>query len=554
MAKNRKNGFILQAGILAAAGVITRIIGILYRSPLVAIIGDEGNGYYSAAYTIYTIILLISTNGIPSAVSKIVAAKLAKKEYRNAHKIFIGAFCYVIIAGGLASAACFFFADKIAGEKSADVLRIFTPTIFLSGVLGVYRGYFQAHGSMLQTSFSQVLEQIANALISIGAALLFISFAPAGDTSQRAVYGAMGSAAGTGAGVLTALLFMILAYRINKGMFLRRRQQDTTRSELTYRQVFKMIFTMVTPVILSTCIYNVSSFSNLQIYSEIGERLKGYTETQVTTYYGYYSGKANPITNIPIAFAAAMSIAIIPTISGSYEKGEKKETNRKIGDGIKTAMLISIPSAVGMAVLAKPVVYILYPQPESLEIVARLLQLMAASVIFYSLSTITNGVLQATGYVNKPMIHAAAALVLQTVLLAGLLLLTPMDIYAMALAAVFYSLCVSIFNGITIRRKLRYRQEMIKTFILPFVASLWMGAAAFFVYRGIDKIFLLLKLQQPGEMSWTLNCISLGISVVTAAVIYFILVIKLGAISKKELVAIPKGRILVKIAEKLHLC
>jgi stage V sporulation protein B len=249
-----------------------------------------------------------------------------------------------------------------------------------------------------------------------------------------------------------------------------------------------------------------------------------------------------------------MSIAIIPTISGSYEKGEKKETNRKIGDGIKTAMLISIPSAVGMAVLAKPVVYILYPQPESLEIVARLLQLMAASVIFYSLSTITNGVLQATGYVNKPMIHAAAALVLQTVLLTGLLLLTPMDIYAMALAAVFYSLCVSIFNGITIRRKLRYRQEMTKTFILPFVASLWMGAAAFLVYRGIDKIFLLLKLQQPGEMSWTLNCISLGISVVTAAVIYFILVIKLGAISKKELTAIPKGRILVKIAEKLHLC
>ena len=554
MTKNRKNGFILQAGILAAAGVITRIIGILYRSPLVAIIGDEGNGYYSAAYTIYTIILLISTNGIPSAVSKIVAAKLARKEYRNAHKIFMGAFCYVVIAGGLASAACFFFADKIAGESSAYVLRVFTPTIFLSGLLGVYRGYFQAHGSMLQTSFSQVLEQIANALISIGAALLFISFAPENDASSKAVYGAMGSALGTGAGVLTALLFMIIAYKINHGMFKKRRQQDHTVNELSYGQVFKMIFTMVTPVILSTCIYNVSSFSNLQIYSRISESIRSYTETQITTYYGYYSGKANPITNIPIAFAAAMSIAIIPTISGSYEKGEKRETNRKIGDGIKTAMLISIPAAVGMAVLAKPIVYILYPQPESLDIVARLLQLMSASVVFYSLSTITNGVLQATGHVNKPMFHAAAALVLQTLLLIGLLMFTSMDIYAMAIAAVFYSFCVSILNGITIQRKLHYRQEMIRTFILPVAASLWMGVTAFLVYQGINKVFTLLNLQQPGEMNWTLNCVGLVSSIFIAAVVYFILVIKLGAISKKELAAVPKGRTLVQIAEKLHLC
>ena len=286
MGKSGKNGFILQAGILAAAGVITRIIGILYRSPLVAIIGDEGNGYYSAAYTIYTIILLVSTNGIPSAVSKIVAGKLAKKEYKNAHKIFMGAFCYVTIAGGLASMACFLFADKIAGESSAMVLRVFTPTIFLSGLLGVFRGYFQAHGSMLQTSFSQVLEQIANALLSIGAALVFMSLAPSADSSSLAVYGAMGSTFGTGAGVLTALLFMMTAYRINYKMLKRRREKDRTGQVLSYGQVFKMILTMVTPVILSTCIYNVSSFSNLQIYSMIAEKLHGFTETQITTYYG----------------------------------------------------------------------------------------------------------------------------------------------------------------------------------------------------------------------------------------------------------------------------
>lgn len=543
----------MQAGILAAAGIIVRIIGILYRSPLVAIIGDEGNGYYSTAYTIYTIILLISTNGIPSAVSKIVAGLMAKKQYRNAHKILMGAFCYVVIAGGLGSACCFLFADKIVGESSALVLKVFTPTIFLSGLLGVFRGYFQAHGSMLQTSFSQIMEQIVNALVSIGAAMLFMSFVKDADTSTQAVYGAMGSAVGTGAGVLTALLFMLAVYSVNKKMFRKRRERDHSKEDLTYGQVFKMIFTMVTPVILSTCIYNMSSATNLEIYCEIVERMKGYTEAQATTFYGLYSGKANPITNIPIAFATAMSSAIIPTISGTFEKGDKEGCIKKVGDAIKTTMLISIPAAVGLAVLAKPVVFILYPQQGTLDMVARLLQVLAISVVFYGLSTLTNGVLQGTGYVNKPVTHAAIALVIQSLVLVALLVFTPLDIYALALAAVCYSLCMCIMNGFSIRRKLGYHQEVIRTFLIPGAAALWMGMAAFLVYQGMNLILVQLGMLEKGSMHWGLNCVCLVPSVLIAVIVYFALVIKFGAVSRQELNAMPKGRSLVRVAEKLHL-
>ena len=543
----------MQAGILAAAGIVVRIIGILYRSPLVAIIGDEGNGYYSTAYTIYTIILLISTNGIPSAVSKIVAGLMAKKQYRNAHKILMGAFCYVVIAGGLGSACCFLFADKIVGESSALVLKVFTPTIFLSGLLGVFRGYFQAHGSMLQTSFSQIMEQIVNALVSIGAAMLFMSFVKDADTSTQAVYGAMGSAVGTGAGVLTALLFMLAVYSVNKKMFRRRRERDRSKEDLTYGQVFKMIFTMVTPVILSTCIYNMSSATNLEIYCEIVEKLKGYTEAQATTYYGLYSGKANPITNIPIAFATAMSSAIIPTISGTFEKGDKAGCVKKVGDAIKTTMLISIPAAVGLAVLAKPVVFILYPQQATLDMVARLLQVLAISVVFYGLSTLTNGVLQGTGYVNKPVTHAAIALVIQSLVLVALLVFTPLDIYALAIAAVCYSLCMCIMNGFSIRRKLGYHQEVVRTFLIPGAAALWMGAAAFLVYQGMNLVLVQLGMLEKGSMHWGLNCVCLVPSVLIAVIVYFALVIKFGAVSRQELGAMPKGRNLVRVAEKLHL-
>lgn len=543
----------MQAGILAAAGIIVRIIGILYRSPLVAIIGDEGNGYYSTAYTIYTIILLISTNGIPSAVSKIVAGLMAKKQYRNAHKILMGAFCYVFVAGGLASLFCFFFADRIVGESSAMVLKVFTPTIFFSGLLGVFRGYFQAHGSMIQTSFSQIMEQIVNALVSIGAAMLLMSFVKSADASTQAVYGAMGSAMGTGAGVLTALLFMMAVYSVNSKMFRRRREKDRTKEELSYGQVFKMIFTMVTPVILSTCIYNMSSATNLEIYCSIVEKLKGYTEAQATTFYGLYSGKANPITNIPIAFATAMSSAIIPTISGSFEKGNKGETRKKVADAVKTTMLISIPAAVGLAVLAKPIVFVLYPQPNTLDMVAGLLQVLAVSVVFYGLSTLTNGVLQGTGYVNKPVIHASIALVIQTMVLVVLLVFTSFDIYALALAAVCYSFCMCIMNGLSIRKKLKYKQEMVRTFLLPAVAAVGMGAVAFFVYKGMNILFVFLGMLEKGALHWGLNCVSLVVSVFLAAIIYFALVIKLGAVSREELRVMPKGATLVRVAEKLHL-
>ena len=171
---SNKNGFIIQAGILAAAGIICRIIGLLYRSPLAAVIGDEGNGYYQAAYNIYTMILLISSYSIPSAISKVIAQKLATHEYRNAHRVFTCAIYYVLIVGGLASLVLFFGAGFLTRGPAVRVVRVFAPTVFLYGLLGVLRGYFQAHRSMVQTSVSQIIEQILNAVVSIGAAYLLI--------------------------------------------------------------------------------------------------------------------------------------------------------------------------------------------------------------------------------------------------------------------------------------------------------------------------------------------------------------------------------------------
>ena len=257
MSQEKKNdGFIMQAGILAITGILVRVIGILYRAPLTGIIGDEGNGYYTSAYNIYTIILLISSYSIPSAISKVIAQRLALREYRNAHKIFRCSILYVFIVGGVASLVAFFAAPWLVETNSTIVLRVFAPTIFLSGFLGVLRGYFQAHRTMLQTSFSQIIEQILNAVVSLGAAYLLIKTVSGKDETTQAIYGAMGSAMGTGSGVLIALLFMWLVYKLNQKFILRRADRDRNHMELSYSQIFSIIFSMVTPFILSTFIYN----------------------------------------------------------------------------------------------------------------------------------------------------------------------------------------------------------------------------------------------------------------------------------------------------------
>lgn len=169
----KKNTLLRNTSILMAATIISRVIGLLYRSPLGETIGNEGLGYYSTASNLYTILLLISSYSIPMAVSKIVSERLALKEYRNAHRVFHGALIYAVIVGGIAALVAFFggkFLLPYNQQNALLALRVLAPTIFFSAVLGVLRGYFQAHSTMMPTSISQIIEQVFNAAFSIGAA------------------------------------------------------------------------------------------------------------------------------------------------------------------------------------------------------------------------------------------------------------------------------------------------------------------------------------------------------------------------------------------------
>lgn len=537
----KKNTFVFQAGILAAAGMLVKMISLIYRSPLLSIIGIEGNGYYSAAINIYTIILLISSYSIPSAISKVIAQRLAFKEYRNAQRVFVCALLYVLIVGGTASILTFVGAPWLVKENPNAVvaLRVLSPTIFFSGFLGVLRGYFQAHSSMLHTSISQVLEQIMNAAISILAARFLINMVIDEDSTTRAVYGSAGSAVGTGAGVVTGLLFMFAMYRLNRKIIRRRVERDQSWHEESYREIFKVIFTIVTPFILSTFIYNCSTVINMTIYYDIMD-FKHVEDVIASNHYGIFATQAIAVVNIPIAIASAMSSAMIPGVSASYARGGFDQTRRQVSKAIQMTMLISIPAMVGIAVLPKPIMQFIFPQKESLDMASGLLMALAATIVLYGLSTLTNAVLQGIGKVNTPVIHAAIALAVQVVGLVLLLFKTDLDLYALACANIIYSLVMCLLNQWSVRRNLDYRLNAVKMFLKPFFSAGVMGAVAFGVYYGL---ILLIPVSR----------IVLLVAIGVGACVYFAILLLIGGVSEEELLAFPKGTLLVRLAHKLHL-
>lgn len=539
----------MQAGILAAAGIISRIIGLLYRSPLHRVIGDLGLGYYQSAYNYYTIILLISSYSIPAAISKVIAQKLAVKEYRNAHRLFKCALAYVLVVGGIASLFLFFGAGHFVSKEAVPVLRVFAPTIFVYGILGVLRGYFQAHKSMAQTSVSQILEQIANAVVSVGAAYLLIRSAfggleiPADEASQveRATRGAIGSAMGTGAGVLIALLFMLGIYGLNRGIIQRRIRHDRHQEIDTYRSLLKMITMVVTPFILSTAVYNLCSTVNNSIYTKWLPAWKNLDTVGIYARWGVFSGQALTISNIPIAFASAMAAAMIPTVAQHMAAEDVEGAKEKIGVAIKTTMIISIPCAVGLFVLARPVTGLLFSNTaEAEDLATKLLMTLSLSVIFYALSTLNNQILQGLGKLNVPIINAGIALVVQTVAAVLLLLFTNLDLHAIAIANTLYSGLICVLNQMAVRRAVGYRQEITKTFVIPFLASAFMGAVAWAVYEGL----LLLTAS---------STISVIPAILLGAIVYFVLLLLFRGLTEEELRGFPKGYLLVKVAKKCRL-
>lgn len=532
------SNFAFQAAVLAGAGIVSRIIGVLYRAPLFQIIGDTGNGYYGTAYNIYAMILMISTYSIPTAVSKIISGKLALHEYRNAKRIFYCSFLYVIVAGGVAAILTYAFAPQLvdAQPNAALCLRILAPAIFLSGFLAIFRGYLQAYNTMVPTSVSQILEQLMHAVVSIMAAYFMTRPFVAG-TPEHAKYGAAGSAMGIGAGVLAGTLFMMMAYMGRRKQIHSAIRQDTTATTDSYSKIFKQIFAIMTPIIIAAVAYNVTPVIDANVFYYILQN-KGMSELESVNLYGMYSGQYVVLINLPVAIASAVGVTLIPNISGAYVKGDMKAANHVLNESMSLTMLVTIPCAVGMGVLAGPIIQLLFPGADPL--VEKALFAGCISVVFYSISTLTNSVLQGIGKVMEPVKNAVLALFLHLIVLTLILKFTNFNLYALILGAITYSFLMCVLNACSVKKYLNARMDGKRIYAAPVAASLLMGVLAWGSYKGL-------------YMLCSSNVISLIVSVLLSILFYGVAIIKIGGYSKEELLRLPKGTLIVRFAEKLRL-
>lgn len=549
MAENKKSGgerFLIQGTILAIAGIITKIIGAVYRIPMLNIMGLQGQGYYDIAFQVYSIALLMSSYSLPLAVSKLVSARIGKGERRNAQRVFKAAMMFALFVGTLIMVVVFFGAEFIAeyimGAKvSSYALKVLAPGLLIVAVMGVLRGYFQGCGTMIPTAISQVIEQILNAVISVVGAALLLDYGTKiakqqGNELLGPAYSAAGGTLGTVAGALVGFLFLALCYYLSRKNIQKQLKRDRTRKEESYRTIFKVLLLTIAPVIMSTAVYNVGNVIDSAMFNNI-MGAQGHLEDECVELLGKL-GQYYTLFNVPLAVANALGSSMIPSLVRAYETRDKRALHNRIYMAVRFTMLIAIPSAFGFFIVGEPIMDFIWPSIDN-STQAIMFKIGAISLVFYSLSTITNAVLQGVSRMMKPVKNATISLILHIVSLFIMLVFFKWGIYAIIVSKIVFSLAMCILNAHDIYEAIGYKQERQKTFVIPCLASLVMSVVVYIVN-------LVLEIFVGGRMV-------ILIALIAAVITYAICLLKFGGLTEDEILEFPKGATILTVCKKLHL-
>ena len=543
-----KTNFLAQGTILVIASFVAKAIGMIYRIPLTHILGDDGNGYYSTANEIYTIILMISSFSLPLAVSRLVAEREYAGEVKNSYRVLICSLRFAAVTGGILSILTFLLGGVITKyvmgvELASYALRVLAPAIFLFALTGVLRGFFQGHGTMVPTAVSQIIEQIINAIVSVAGAYVMLQYGlklgeKKGDAELGTALAAAGGTFGTVASVGVALLFMIVIYLGYRNGFKRRMKKDKTRRRESDRAIYRAITYTILPIVLSTLVYNISTIIDQGVFNHILAGM-GFTQKQYATVWGIYSGKFRVLMNVPLSIASCLAPSVVPALTEAMANNDLREAGLRTRDTIRYTMVFTIPCAVGMAALARPIMMMLYGNNDSLALAAGIMQSGALLTVLLALSTLTTGILQGLGEMQAPLVHAATAVAIHLGFLVLFVVKFIWNSYGVVYTNIIFGLIICLLNARSIRKKLHYRQEIKKTFLVPVIAAGVMGIAAYLVHR-VFNLF-------AG------NTISTILAVCVGAVVYGICLVKLGGILEREIRRLPKGDLLADLLIRLNI-
>ena len=523
------------ATILAIAGIMCKILGGIFRIPLTNMIGAEGQSYYGAAYPVYQLFYTIATAGFPVAISRMVSERVAKNDYINADKSYRIAMQTSVVVSIIAFAICCFGADQIAdfvgNPGAAASIRAISIALLFTPFAASLRGYFQGLQIMTPSAISQVAEQFVRVCAGLLLAYMFFR--------TNLEYAAAGATFGASAGMIAAMIVLYIMYY----RFRHQRRENAAQSaviEETTRDRFRELVEIVIPITIGSSIMPLMMTIDLAV---IMRRLQatGWSLSMSKTLYGLISGYCDPLVNLPVIFIDAITISLIPAVTRAFTLKIKSDLDGNIMTGLKTMMIIAYPCAVGLIVLAGPILHLLYPtKPDEAEMAIHTLQILSLGIVTLSVMRTLSASLQGIGKMTLPVINLGIGAVIKIVATYVLVGIPALNVNGAAIGTVIAYLTAALLNYRGLRKHADVDLDLGNIFIRPLWASLIMGAGAVGMYK---LIFML----HPS------NLIASGIAIIFAVIVYFVMVFVTGAVSREELALVPKGETLYNIAVRMHL-
>lgn len=532
--------------ILAAAGIIVKVMGFLFRLPLTNTLGDRGMAYYTPAYDIYAFLLVIATSGLPVAISKMVAERCAVGKFFEAHRVFTLSRKIMWVLGTMGFVILFFGSDFIAVHiahmpNSAFAMKTIAPALLFVPVMSSYRGFFQGMQRMQPTAVSEVVEQLFRVAVGLSAAyVLFKGLLPGGEQAGGGdiMHGAGGGSLGASAGALAGLIVILIIY--SRSRFpVSRQEMMTGGTRESGRDIIMQIIKIAVPITIAASIMPLVNLADVVI---VKYRLAAFcSEAEAEALFGQLTSFAAPIIGFPQIIIQAFVMSIVPMISESNRLGDHERFRRDIYNSYKMSMTIALPCAVGMFVLASPVLALFYMrQQESALNAAPSLQIYAVSFIFLAILSISTAILQGLGKQTIPVRNLFLGMLIKigvTWLLTGVEVI---NVRGAAIGTVCAYMFAAVMDVLAVRKYAKAKLDIKNVLIKPFVASLIMGVIVFAAYKAL-------------YMAAGSYLVPTFIAIVIGVAVYGFIALRTKMITSEEMLTLPKGAKLLAICRKLRL-
>ncbi len=526
-AHSAKKSFFSGVALLTASAFAVKLIGLFYKIPLVNLIGIEGMAYFLAAYHVYTLLFVISTAGLPIAVSIIVSKRRAVGDLSGAEAVFFCSLKVFSVLGVLCTVAMWFGASAIAEAikipEAAMPLRAIAPALFFVAVGSAAKGYFQGCGLMYPTGISQVIESGAK----LGFGLLLAKYAM--DKGEHlhicAAYAIMGITIGS---ALSSAYLLFLKFK--------KRAEKPSKYK---KGIIAEILKKAAPITVGAAVISLCGAVDTALISS-RLQLAGFDPSVANSMYSSYGNLSIPLYNIVPSFITPIAVAIAPMLAEASQKGERKRERSLITSAVKLCALISVPASFGLAVFAEPILSLLYPtQSAGISIAAPLLSVLAPAVFFSCMITVTNSVLQAYGKERKPIVSMLVGTVLKILLEYILLGVPQINIYAAPLSTLACNFTIVLFNT-CYTEKYSGGTGFWGKLTRPMLAAATATAIS-------SALYLCLLRSEAGQSIATLTAIVLDVFV------YILVATFNGSFEEDDLALLPRGDKIVKIMKKIKL-